>query len=94
MKVNDLKLTKVTLCVVRHNLSTHACVHASVFMYKYAQPLIGSAQLISKPSVPRYSIGHDTHNRESPSVTHIPVAGLGMIGTNTDLAQRPQVSRC
>jgi len=63
-------------------------------MYKYVQPLIGSAQLASKPSVPKYSIGHDTHNRASTNVTHIPVVGLGMIGTNTDLAQRPQVSRC
>jgi hypothetical protein len=79
----------VCVCVcarARAALSYYICILI------YVQPLTGSANLISKPSVPGYSIGHDTHRRASADVTHIPVAGLGMIGTNTDFAQRPQVS--
>ena len=40
--------------------------------------------------MPGYSIANDTYRRSSADVTHIPVTGLGMLGTNTDRPQRPQ----
>lgn len=54
------------------------------------EPLTGNAKPLTASRVPAHSIGNDTHGRGSADVSHVSVTGLGMIGVNTDLPQRPQ----
>jgi len=54
------------------------------------EPFTGNTKPLSARRVPSHSIANDTIGRSSSRTTHVAVAGLGMIGVNTDAPQRPQ----